>query len=336
MNEPKGKAIGALARAQALSPERRKEIAKKAADAKKEIASLPIATHGSADHPLKIGEIEIPAYVLEDGTRVLSQRGVIEGLGMKSGSAGGGDDRLGSFLGGKGISPFVPSDLSSLISSPIKFKPPTGGVAFGYPATVLADLCDVVLSARKEGVLQKQQEHIAHQCEILVRGFARVGIVALVDEATGYQKDRAKDALATILEAFIAKELQPWLKTFPSDFYEEMFRLRGLPFPTGTVRKPQYFGLLTNNIVYDRLAPGIREELQRGVPRNEEGRPTAKYFQKLTQNTGYPKLRELLGSVVTIMKFSTDWKDFVSKLDKMHPRYGANYELDLEDTGKGL
>jgi hypothetical protein len=54
---------------------------------------------------------------------------------------------------------------------------------------------------------RKQQEHIAKQAEILVRGFAGVGIIALVDEATGYQQDRARDALSRILEAFIAKEL---------------------------------------------------------------------------------------------------------------------------------
>src|SRR5262249_15959451 len=149
------------------------------------------------------------------------------------------------------------------------------------------DFCDAVLEARKAGGLLKQQEHIAEQCEILVRGFARVGIIALVDEATGFQRDRQKDALARILEAFIAKELQPYVKTFPADYYQEMFRLRGLPFPESSVKRPQYFGVLTNNIIYDRLAPGVRQELQVGIPRNESGRPTAKYFQKLTQNRGY-------------------------------------------------
>ncbi len=107
-----------------------------------------------------------------------------------------------------------------LMGDPIKFRRPTGGkLTYGYPATVLADICDVVLSARKAGALLKHQEHIADRCELLVHGFARVGIIALVDEATGFQRDRAKDALTRILEAFIAKELQPWLRTFPSDFF---------------------------------------------------------------------------------------------------------------------
>ena len=65
-------------------------------------------------------------------------------------------------------------------------------------------------------MLQKQQEHVAKQAEILVRGFARIGIIALVDEATGYQRDREKDALAKILQAWVAKEIQAWVQTFPS------------------------------------------------------------------------------------------------------------------------
>jgi len=119
-----------------------------------------------------------------------------------------------------------------LIGNPIKFKHSGGGgVAYGYPATILADICDTVLAARKAGALQRQQEHIGERSEILVRGFARVGIIALVDEATGYQRDRAKDALAKILEEFIANELRPYIKTFPLDFYKEIYRLRGWAYP---------------------------------------------------------------------------------------------------------
>lgn len=336
-----GKAKGGVARAKALSPEARKEIAKKAAAARWD-DTLPIATHGTHDHPLKIGDIEIPCYVLGDGRRVLIQNGMLTGLDMSQGTAGRGEgDRLAKFLSGKSINPYVNKNLYDMIKTPIKFKTPAGSTAYGYEATILADICDSVLEARKSGELNYQSEHIAARCEILVRGFARVGIIALVDEATGYQTARATDALAQILEAFIAKELQPWLKTFPSDFYQEMFRLRDLPFPATSVKRPQYFGVLTNNIVYDRLAPGVREELQKNIPRNEAGRPTVKYFQKLTQNTGYPKLREHLGSIVTLMKLSENWEDFMQVLDKLHPKFGSTLPMNLEykaeeDDGKGI
>src|SRR5262249_45763036 len=147
----------------------------------------------------------------------------------------------------------------------IEFRTPQGTRALGYEATVLADICDAVLEARKAHALTTKQEHIAVQCEILVRGFARVGIIALVDEATGYQADRARDSLAKILEAFVTKELRKWVKTFPAEFYQELFRLRGLPY-NGSVKKPQYIGHLTNDLVYSRLAPGVLDELRKLTP----------------------------------------------------------------------
>ena len=326
--EPTGKAKGALARAQSLSPERRKEISAQASAAKKELASLPRVTHGSSDHPLKIGDIEIPCYVLEDGTRVLSQRGVVGGLGMKYGSGGGGGaDRLTGFLGGKGISSFVSKDLAALIASPIKFRS-SGGVAFGYPATVLADICDAVLAARAGGALQKQQEHIAIQAEILVRGFARVGIIALIDEATGYQQDRAKDALAKILEAFVAKELQPYLKTFPVAYYEHLFRLYGLPYPPVGNKswRPAFFGHITNEVVYSRLAPDLLPELKKAASKAER---KAKLHQWLTQDIGHPKLREHLASIVSILKLSKTPEEFKANVNYIHPRNGDSGQLDF-------
>jgi P63C domain len=131
--------------------------------------------------------------------------------------------------------------------------------------------------------------------------------------------------------------LQPWVQTFPADFYREIFRLRGLTYPTDPVKRPKYFGILTNDIVYKRLAPGVLAELKR--VKLEEGRPRDKLFQRLTSNIGYPKLREHLGSVVTIMKLSDHWDEFNGRLDRLHPRYSAQMALPLEyrsDDGKGL
>lgn len=335
-----GKARGGKARADKLTPERRKEISEKALRAKAEIATLPKATHGSPDHPLKILELEIPCFVLEDGRRVLHQRGMISAMGMARGSSGGeGGDRLAKFVAGKTIEPYIPGYLPDVTANPIKFRTPNNNIAYGYDAQILADICDAVLAARKAGVLQKQQQHIAEQCEVLMRGFARVGIIALVDEATGYQKDRAKDELSKILEAFVAKELQPWVKTFSVDFYEQMFRLRGLPFPGDGLKRPQYFGHLTNDVVYRRLAPGVWEELKHQAEKDERGRLKHHLHRKLTPSIGHPKLKDLLTSVTTIMKLSDNWSDFKQKLDRVHPAYNETMILPFElkeDEGRGI
>ncbi len=335
------KAKGGIARAKKLSPEERSSIAKKAALTRWSDDIL-MAICGTPDQPLKIGNLEIPCYVLEDEKRVLVQTSMIKALGMSRGSSGGiGGDRLAKFIIGKRISEFIPDNLKAVTINPIKFKTPSGNIAYGYEATVLADICEAVLNARRAGKLLKQQEQIADQCEILMSGFAKVGIIALVDEVTGYQEIRARNALSRILEAFIAKELQPYVQTFPLDYYRETFRLRGLEYPKDSVKRPQYFGILTNDVIYKRLAPGVLKELKNVTLRDDEGRAKHKFFQRLTSNIGYPKLRELLGAVVAIMKLSNNWYDFTDKLDRQYPRYGDTLPLPLlyegkPDDGKGL
>lgn len=330
-DESTGKARGGLARAKALTKEQRSEIARKAALAKVEMAKLPKATHGSSDHPLRIGDIELPCYVLEDGTRILSQRGVMSGIGISRGSTRDSSDRLTALMESPALQGFVSPHVLDAIRGPIKFiHSAGGGVAYGYPATILAEICDAVLEARKAKKLPPRQIKVAEQAEILLRGFARVGIIALIDEATGYQKDRAKDALAQILEAFVAKELQPYVRTFPADYYEQLFRLRGLPYPPERAQyRPQYFGVLTNDIVYKRLAPGLLSELKK---ENSKSSKKGRLFQRLTPDMGHPKLREHLASTVTIMKLSKDYADFIDKMNRIHPRYGDNLTLELEDA----
>jgi hypothetical protein len=342
MTGPTGRARGGLARMEGTTAKERKALAKKAATARWATPVKEIIC-GSEDRPLRIGNIEIPAYVLEGETRVLSQRGVQTGIGMSTSGGSSGAHRLAQFIEGLAEKGVDCKDLAVRIRTPILFRPMPGGkAAYGYEATILADICDAVLTARRlPGALQAQQAHIADQCELLVRGFARVGIIALIDEATGYQYARKKRDLAEILEAFIAKELQPWIKTFPDEYYAELFRLRGLDYPKDSVKRPQYFGTLTNDVVYKRLAPGVLAELKKVIPKTASGRRKGTLSQGLTRNIGYPKLREHLGATVAFMKISRDYFDFIDKMDKFYPRFGEQYEFDFNyeretDDGKGL
>jgi hypothetical protein len=337
-----GKAKGGHARADKLPAARRTEIARLGAVTRWSRPEPVLAKYGAADRPLKIGDISIPCYVLADGTRVLAQRGLQSGIGLSEGGVGGGARKIAVLMNRLTEKGIDTRDLAARANSPIWFIPPHGGnPASGYEATILPDLCAVLIEAGRKGALDKRIEHIADRAATLQHGFATLGIIALVDEATGYQKERAKDALSKLLEAFIAKELQPWVPTFPVEFYEHMFRLRGLPFPSSIVRRPQYFGTLTNDVVYKRLAPGVLKELRTLTPRDDDGRPTAKYFQSLTSNVGYPKLKEHLGAVVAFMKISSNWADFLALLNMHYPRFGDTMELPFPydpktDDGKGI
>jgi P63C domain len=297
------------------------------------------ATHGSIDRPLRIGNIEIPCYVLEDGRRVLVQQGLLKALDMSPGGSGvsrrtQSGTRLSKFIAGKSLQPFVNDSLVEAISNPIIFRTTKGSNAYGFEATVLADICDAILEARKERRLDRQQEHIAEQCEILVRGFARVGIIALVDEATGYQEVRARNALEEILEKFVTKELSKWAKTFPDEFYQELFRLRGWQYMPFSVKRPILIGNLTINLVYDRLAPGVVDELKRLNPKDSKGRRKHKMFQNLTEDIGHPRLREHLSAVIALMKASTSWDNFYRMIERALPRYNTTLTIPWDDHMK--
>ena len=286
---------------------------------------------GAQDRPLGIGDIEIPCYVLEDETRVLSQRGLQTGLGMGLGGARtAGARRIGEFVEGIGSKGINIKDLMVCTSSPIEFQPPHGGrTALAFPATVLVDLCDVVLEARRRGVLYANQQHIAIRAETLMRGLATVGIIALVDEATGYQRVREERALATILEQFIAKELQPWTRTFPFEFYEHICRLRGWP-SVNAARRPAVIGRYTNDFVYDRLAPGVLDGLKKINPVTPAGYRRHKHHQWFTPDIGHPKLQQHLAGVIALMRVSSTWGGFKRLLQKAYPKVGDMPPLDFD------
>lgn len=321
-----GASKGGDARAQKLSPARRSEIARAAVEARWARAGKkppPKATH---EGTLRIGEIAIQCAVLEDGSRVISQRGFARAMGASTPTAINrrGAGKLPVLLTAKNLYPFIDDDLEES-AKPVIYRPEQGGAAgYGIRAEAIPKICDVWLKARDQGVLRHNQIHLAKSADILIRGLAHVGIVALVDEATGYQDDRAKDALAKILEQFITKELRPYVKTFPTDFYKEMFRLRQWKWPdlpADQRKRPILVGNLTDNVVYDRLAPGVKQRLKELIGRDESGRLKKKMFQRLTAAVGDPKLKEHLASVVALMKAADDWPGFIKMIDRALPKY---------------
>lgn len=324
---------GGRARADSMSAEQRAEIARKAASARWN-KNVPEAMYGSPDSPLILGGTEIQCYVLEDETRVLTQAGFLEALGRHRKANvrnEGGDNRLPAILQGKAIFPFISEDLKEK-SKPISFRLQSGGIASGYRAEILPGVCEVYLLARDAGVLPSNQKHVAAQAEILMRALAHVGIIALVDEATGYQDVRARNALNEILEQFISEELRKWTKVFPDEFYRQMFRLRDWEWKAQSVRKrPGVVGKYTNDLVYQRLAPGVLEELRRKNPKLPSGNRKHRHHQWLTEDVGDPRLREHLASVITLMKASSDWNQFKRLVDRALPRFGSTMELPLDD-----
>jgi len=318
----RGASKGGKARAEKLSPEERREIARKAAEARWATDAVQ-ATHTGT---LEIAGKQIACAVLADGTRILTQESFLSAIGRaRKAKAGTGSqsmqvDTLPPFVSANNLEPFVSEELRRS-TTPILFRTAGGGRGYGYKAEILQMVCEVYLQARDAGAITRGQAHIVEACDLLMRGLARVGIVALVDEATGYQEDRARDALAEILATFISEELRKWVKTFPDAYFRELARLKKTHVSRVSVRRPQWMGRVTNDIVYKRLAPGVLEELQRLTPRTKRGHRAHKFHQRLTEDAGHPKLREHLAAVITLMKAFDEWDDFKKALDRSLPKY---------------
>lgn len=283
------------------------------------------ATH---EGPLTIGDLEIDSAVLEDGTRVLNSKGFLKALGRPW--KGSSRTELPNFLGAKNLMSFV-SDKLTLDLIPIEYKNKKGMTVKGFKAELIPLVCDVYLKARETGALSKTQEAIAQKAEILVRSLSKIGIVALVDEATGYQYQRDKDELHRILEAYISEEFLPWTKRFPDEFYENLFRLKGWSYNPLSVKRPRIVGKLTNELVYEKLPEGVLEELKRKTPKSPKGHYTKRFYQSLTENIGNPHLGKHLASVITLMKISPNWRKFKGYFIRA---FGGQIELDFEENEK--
>lgn len=287
---------------------------------------------------------KIPCYVLEDGTRVLSGRGmqsVLKIYEVEEGKEKAGS-RLKEFLSQKSLQPFIykeekPEEKLNDIFNPIICH--KGGTTIhGYEATLLPEMCSVFLKVRKETRekgkgLSTRWKEITDWAEVLLGILAKVSIIALVDEATGYQYEREKNELQVILKAYVSEEVLKWQETFHIDFYKQIFRLWSIPFTARSIKKkPQFIGYLTNKLVYENLPKGsfILSELKAKTPRTKGGHPKHKLHQSLTPEVGREALKKVIYTVETLASISKDKNRFLKLVkEKYHPEKDLPY-IDVE------
>ena len=290
---------------------------------------------GSEQQPLILGGIKVPCFVIEGGVRVVTENGIVEAIGYHYGGTGykkaNGDPYIVGFLKRDNLLPFM-QEINPLIldvaMNPIKFQlNGKGKFMIGYEALFLADICDGILKARDENTLASNQSKYAERASILMRAFARTGLVALIDEVTGYEKFKEQKSLQKILDSFLDSVIHKWIKTFHDDFYINLHRIRGIEYNSNSTRRPPYLGHLTNDIIYSRLAPGVLEALKETVDKDESGNRKYRFHQALTRKIGHPELTLLIHGVTALMKVSPHWDSFYTKLEQAYPRYGNNLSL---------
>lgn len=294
------------------------------------------AKYGSDKTPLRLGSFELPCYVLENGMRVFSGRGIQKTLG----AIGKNGTWLSTFINSspmKSVLEEIKSGEYTLLyklQNPVVFNRVGAGgsqsATYGYEATLFIDLCDAIIKAGERD-LDVPQTYIDN-ANVIIRAVAKTGIIALVDEATGYDKERsrAKDELQKILNTFLREEAAKWVKQFDDQFFEDIYKMRHWTW-ANTSKRPGVVGTWIKEIVYDRLAP-ILPKLEELNPKNKHGNRSYKHHQFLTDDAGLPRLKQHLEAVHAIAVIANyDWDRFMQYLDKAYPRKYTQLYLDFED-----
>ncbi|WP_455095815.1 P63C domain-containing protein [Prevotella koreensis] len=283
---------------------------------------------------LSLGNTQLDVAVLENGQRIIKQTAVFKALDRP---ARGNSRVIGipTFMDAKNLQRYVNEEVSEVIKK-VNYYDTKGLRQQGFDCLILPAVCDLYLKAREDNILLPTQIDTAQKAEILMRSLAKVGIVALVDEATGYQYDREHDELQKILKAYISEELLPWQKRFPDIFYKELFRLNGWNYTVNGIKKrPGVIGKWTNTIIYEELPKGVLEELKNKTPKNASGNRTERYHQYLSEDIGEPNLEKQINKAITLFQVSDNMNQFWSNFKKMKERQVGQLEISFEFDEKG-
>jgi P63C domain len=278
---------------------------------------------------LDIAGAKIPCAVLKNGKRVISQQSLFAAFDRpRKGEKR--QEGLPSVIGAKNLLPYVTNELREKCRV-LQYYHTNGRIAAGHDAELIPLICDLYLDANKAepSVLVDSQMRIVERAEILLRSLAKVGIIGLIDEATGYQYDREKDELQKLLSKYIAEEFLPWTSRFPRDYYREIFRLYGWEYDPLSLRRTPFIGKFTNDFVYNEMSPEVLKELRVKNPTLKKGRRRRKHHQHLTEEIGVPHLERHLTKLVTVMQLSDSIDDFKDNFKRAFKKTNQ-LQLDLE------
>ena len=264
---------------------------------------------------LVIGSQKIACAVLSNGKRIITQTALFDAFDRPR----KGEKRiegLPSIVGAKNLLPYITDELKEK-SSPVNYYLQNGNVTSGYDAELIPLVCELYLQANDKGALLDSQNKMVFQANILIRALAKVGITALIDEATGYQYDRENNALQEILKAYIAEEFLKWQARFPRKYYKELYRIYSWEYDPISLKHPKYLGKFTNEYVYDYLPDGILEELRKKNPKNVKGNRSKRHHQFLTGDIGIPHLERHITKLITIMELSDTPDTFKRNFDRV-------------------
>ena len=130
-----------------------------------------------------------------------------------------------------------------------------------------------------------------------------------------------------VYDQYLEMEENEWEKRFPNEFYEQIYRLRGWSWMGMHVNRYQIVGHYTNDMIWDRLVPGLRDELDNLNPIQPDGERRVKHHQFLVERVGVPKLVNHLVGVLALMRASQDWHEFTELIALSYPKPYGQFPL---------
>jgi len=323
-----GASKGGEARALKLSPERRREIARTAVEARWLKAGkqpLPRATH-KGSFKEEFGT-DVDCYVLNDEqkTAVISQTGMGQALGLSSrGNA------FPRFLASKAMESVVGAQLRGKIEQPLRFQWSSGGaqpsvIVNGFDATLLVDVCKAIVAAEAKGKLNRQQAHVAKQAHTILGASAKAGIKGLVYALAGY--DATRQEVIAAFKFYVQEEAREYEKEFPDQLYEEWYRLYGLPKPERN--RPWKFMHLTVDQVYRPLAKSNGKIFELTKTQRENSSARWKRLHQFLSEIGVKALRTQLGQLLGIARISKTKGEYERHFKTL---FGGQIELFDEES----
>ena len=290
--------------------------------------TMPIARHRGV---LNVVGLEVPCYVLDNGEKIIGRTSVTELLtGIKGGGA------LEKYISVKALEPFINSKLVLERMVPFRLLEVEGleKAVKGLPAALMIEICQGFVAALQASMdpnspfprMTDRQRQMAMQASMFLSACAKLGLEALIDEATGYQYEREDDALQVKLRAFIADELRAWEKTFPDELWQEFGRLTG--WKGNLHSRPKWWGKLVIEMIYDTLDPDVAEYIRQNKP------PAGVHWHRqLTENVGVRSLVSRCYEVIGMAKTCDSMRELRDKVAEHYGRELVQLSLALPKRG---
>lgn len=313
---------GGVARAEALTSEQRKMIAKKAAAARWGDKPLKATHKGNFERDFGF---DVDCYVLDDEnkTAVITQTGMGQAVGL---AARGHSIR--KFVNGQVMAEFIGTELSEKLEKPLKFQYRPSGTenlvvdANGYDVTLLIDICKAIVAAEAAGRLTDRQAPMVRQAHIILGASAKAGIKGLVYALSGY--DATREEVVAAFKQFVREEAREYEKEFPDQLYEEWYRLYELPRPERN--KPWKFMHLTVEQVYRPLAKSSGKIFELTKARRDSSQAPNKRLHQFLSEVGVKALRQQLGQLLGIARISKTREDYEGHFETL---FGQQLKLNL-------